>query len=104
MLGHEGVVGLDLRGGAVALMEEGMGLIDHHDHQRPAWARAKVPGVGVAEDLGDAGLAVDHQPMDLPQYVTHVVQVVLGREPGACDQAVVVGAALAVDQHELHGR
>ena len=40
------------------------------------------PGVGHAQDLGDAALAVDHQPMDLPQHVADVGQVVLGRQPG----------------------
>ena len=32
------------------------------------------------------------------------VQVVLGRQPGPREQPVVVGAALAVDEHELDGR
>ena len=32
------------------------------------------------------------------------MQVVLGRQPGAGEEPVVVGAALAVDEHELDGR
>jgi hypothetical protein len=60
-------------------MEERVRLIHDHDHQRPGWRGAEVPGVGHAQDLGDAGLAVDHQPVDLPEHVAHVVQVVLGR-------------------------
>ena len=43
----------------------------------------KVPGVGDPEDLGDAALAVDHQPMHLPEHVADLVQVVLGGQPGA---------------------
>jgi hypothetical protein len=62
-----------------------------------------VPGVGHAEDLGDAGLAVHHQPVHPPQHVPDLDQVVLGVQPGAGEQAVVVGAALAVDEHELDG-
>jgi hypothetical protein len=62
-----------------------------------------VPGVGDPEDAGDAGLAVGHQPVHPPQHLAHVGQVVLGRQPGAGKHLVVVGAALAVDQHELHG-
>jgi hypothetical protein len=58
----EGVVGLDLGGGALALVEEAVGLIDHHD-QRPGRRRAEVPGVGHAQDLGDGPLAVDHESM-----------------------------------------
>jgi hypothetical protein len=96
-LSHDRVVGLDLRAGAFALVEEGVGLIDHHDHQRPGRGRSHVPGVDDAEDLGDGALAVDHEPMDLPQHVTHLAEVVLGGQPGARDQPVVVGATLAVD-------
>ena len=60
---------------------------------------AEVPGVVTLQDLGDAGLAVEHQPMDPPQDLADVVEVVLGRQLRG--QAVVVGAALAVDQDEL---
>jgi len=60
-----------------------------------------VPGVGDAEDLGDGALAVDHQPVHLAEDVADLAEVVLGRQPGSGDQPVVVGAALAVDQHEL---
>jgi hypothetical protein len=63
-----------------------------------------VPGIGHPEDLGDAGLALDHQAMHSPQHVPHLVQVVLGGQPGPRDQPVVVGAALAIHQDELHRR
>jgi len=63
-----------------------------------------VPGIGHPENLGDGGLAVDHQPMHLSERVADLVQVVLGRQPGAGDQPVIVGAALAVDEDELDGR
>ena len=62
-----------------------------------------MPGIGHAEHAGDGALAVQHEPMDLPQHVTHLIQVVLGGQPGARGQAVVVGAALAVDEYELDG-
>jgi hypothetical protein len=28
-----------------------------------------MPGVGDAQDLGDAGLAINYQPMDLAEHV-----------------------------------
>ena len=40
-LGHEGVVGLDLGAGALALVEEGVRLVDHHHDQRPATATGR---------------------------------------------------------------
>jgi hypothetical protein len=52
-LGDDGVVGLDLGAGALALVEEGVGLVDHRHDQWPGWGRSQVPGVGDAEDLGD---------------------------------------------------
>jgi hypothetical protein len=76
---HQGVVGLDLRGGALALVEEGVGLVDHHHDQRPARGRSEVPGVGDAEHAVDGALAVQHQPVDLPQHLAHLAKVVLGR-------------------------
>jgi hypothetical protein len=79
-----------------------VGLINHHDHQRPGRRRPEVPSIRHPEDLGDAGLAVGHQPMHLPQDVADLVEVVLGRQPGPSHEAVVVGTALAIDQHELH--
>ena len=63
-----------------------------------------MPGVGDPEDLGDGGLTVQHQPVDLPEHVAYLVEVVFGRQPGSWEQPVVVGAALAVDEHELHSR
>ena len=51
-LGHQGVVGLDLGGGALALVEEGVRLIDHDHDQRPGRRRAEVPGVGDARGPG----------------------------------------------------
>jgi hypothetical protein len=62
-----------------------------------------VPGVGDAQDLGDGGLAVDHQPVGLAEHVAHGGEIVFGRQPGPRDQPVVVRTALAVDEHELHG-
>jgi len=64
-LGHQGVVSLDLGAGALALMEEGVRLVnDHHrHHQRPRRRRPHMPGVGHPEDVGDGGLAEDHQPV-----------------------------------------
>ena len=62
-----------------------------------------MPGVGDPEDLGDGALAVQHQPVCLPQRVPYLLQVVLSVQPGAGDEAVVVGAALAVHQDELDG-
>ena len=78
-LGDQGVVGLDLGAGALALMEERVRLINDHHDQRPRGGRSDVPGVGDPEDLGDAALPVEHQPVDLPQHVAALVQVVLGR-------------------------
>jgi hypothetical protein len=63
-----------------------------------------VPGVGGAQDLGDGGLPVDHQPVDPPQYIANLAQVVLRGQPGARDQSVIVGTTLAVHQDELDGR
>src|SRR5215203_3203938 len=37
-------------------------------------------------------------------HVADLVEVVLGGEPSSREELVVVGAALAVDEHELHGR
>jgi hypothetical protein len=102
-LRDEGVVGLDLGAGALALVEEGVGLIDHHHDQRPGWGWAEMPGVGHPEDLGDGTLTVDHQPVDLAEHVADGGEVVLGGQPGSGEQVVVVGAALAVDEHELDG-
>jgi hypothetical protein len=62
-----------------------------------------MPGVGDAEDLGDGALAVEHQPVDASEHVADLVEVVLGRRPGPRHEPVVVGAALAVDEHVLHG-
>jgi hypothetical protein len=75
-LGNESVVGLDLRRGALALMEEGVRLINDHHDQRPGRGGAELPGVGHAQDLGDAGLAVQHQPVDLPEHIPHLGEVV----------------------------
>jgi hypothetical protein len=72
-LGHDRVVGLDLRAGALALMEEGVRLVDHDQDQRPARGRSHMPNVSHAQDRGDTGLAVEHQPMDLPQHGPHVL-------------------------------
>jgi hypothetical protein len=72
-------VGLDLGAGAFALVEEGVGLINDDHDQRPGRAGAEVPGVGHAEDAGDAGLAVDHEAVDPPEHVADLAQVVLGR-------------------------
>jgi hypothetical protein len=63
-----------------------------------------MPGVSHPEDLGDAGLAVDHQSMHAPEHVPDLGEVVFRGQPGPGEQAVVVGAALAVDQDELDGR
>ena len=63
-----------------------------------------MPGVGDAQDLGDGPLAIEHQPVDSPQHLAHLVQVVLGCQPGAGGESVVVGAALAVHEDELDGR
>jgi hypothetical protein len=60
-----------------------------------------MPGVSHPEDLGDAGLAVDHEPMHLPQHVADLVQVVFSRQPCPRDQPVVVRTTLAVHEHEL---
>jgi hypothetical protein len=65
-----------------ALVEEGVGLVDDGHDQRPGRRGAEVPGVGHAQDLGDAGLAVDHQPMHPPKHVADLAEVVLGRQPG----------------------
>ena len=65
--------------GALALMEEGVRLIDHDHDQRPGRRRPQVPGVGDAQDRAMAGLAVDHQPMHPPQHVADLAQVILGR-------------------------
>ncbi len=62
-----------------------------------------MPGVGDPEDAGDAGLAVDHEAVDLPQHVADLAEVVVGGQPGPREQPVVVGAALAIDQDELDG-
>jgi hypothetical protein len=62
-----------------------------------------VPGVGHAEDLGDTGLAVNHQAMHPPEHFPDLVQLILGRQPGPGEQPVVVRAALAIDEHELDG-
>src|SRR5262245_25377344 len=97
-------MGLDLWRGALALMEEGMGLIHDPDYQRPTWGGTEVPRVGHTQDPSDGPLAVDHQPVDSPEHVAHLVQVVLGVQPGSWVEPVVVGAALAVDEHELDGR
>ncbi|HKO84253.1 MAG TPA: hypothetical protein VJ140_06765, partial [Actinomycetota bacterium] len=48
-------------------------------------------------------MAVDHEPVDLPEHVADLVQVVLRRQPRSWEQPAVVGAALAVDEHELDG-
>src|SRR5215218_8195668 len=88
-LGDQGVVGLDLGAGAFALVEEGVGLVDHDHDQRPGRGGAKVPGVGDPEDLRDSALAVDHQPMDSPQSLPYLVQVVLRGQPGTGEEPVV---------------
>jgi hypothetical protein len=93
-LSHDRVVSLDLRRGALALVEEGVGLIDDHQDQRPGRGGAEVPGVGDPEDLSDGALAVDRQPVCLPQHVPYLLQVVLGVQPGPGDEPVVVGAAV----------
>src|SRR5215218_8745724 len=62
-----------------------------------------MPGVGHAQDLGDRALPVDHQPVDLPEDVADLAQVIFGGQPGPWDQPVVVGAALAINEHELDG-
>jgi hypothetical protein len=67
---------------------------------RALWA---LPGVGHAQDLSDGALAVHHQPVDLSEHIADLVEVVLGRQPGAGEEPVVVRAALAVDEHELDG-
>jgi hypothetical protein len=63
-----------------------------------------MPGVGHPQDLGDGALTVDHEAMHLPEHVADLGEVVLGVQPGPGEQAVVVGAALAVDERELDGR
>src|SRR4029453_12232185 len=41
--------------------------------------------------------------MHRAEHVADLVQVVLGPQPSARDESVVVGATLAVDEHELDG-
>src|SRR5215217_2419016 len=62
-----------------------------------------MPGVGDTQHAGDGPLAVNHQAMDLAEHVADLTEVVFGREPGAGKETVVVGTALAVDEHELDG-
>jgi hypothetical protein len=82
-LGDQGVVGLDFGAGALALVEEGVGLVDDNHDQRPRRGRAEVPRVGHPQDLGDGPLAIQHQPMCPPEHVTDGGEVVLGGQPGA---------------------
>jgi hypothetical protein len=40
--------------------------------------------------------------VDLPEHVADDGEIVFGRQPRPWEEPVVVGAALAVDQDELH--
>jgi hypothetical protein len=64
---------------------------------------ADMPGVGHPEDLGDGALAIQHQLVHLAQHVADLGQVILCGQPGAGEEPVIVGAALAVDEDELDG-
>jgi len=40
--------------------------------------------------------------MHAGKVIPDLLRIVLGREPGASEQVVIVRAALAIDQYELH--